>query len=154
MAKVSSKSTTCAVKQRRNSAKGPKGRPFEKGNPHAFKRGQSGNPTGRPKSQTLSEDLRARLKEQYPGKDDTTYGQMLAHKLVDLAIEGDIYAIKEIFDRTEGKPRQTVDVNIEERKRAMVEDAIACLMAQAQISRDEAIDHLMLIVPEMDRWMN
>jgi hypothetical protein len=130
------------------------GRKRKMANLKPWKPGQSGNPRGRPKTRTLSEELRARLKEQYPGRSDATYGQMLAHKLVDLAIDGEIAAIREVFDRTEGKPKQVVDVNVEERKREMVEDAIARLIEEAQVSRDEAIEQLMAIAPEISQWIN
>jgi hypothetical protein len=130
------------------------GRNRKMANLKPWKPGQSGNPRGRPKTRTLSEELRARLKEQYPGRSDATYGRMVAHKLVDLAIDGEIAAIREVFDRTEGKPKQVVDVNVEERKREMVEDAIARLIEEAQVSRDEAIEQLIAIAPEMSAWIN
>src|SRR5262245_50295357 len=119
-----------------------------------WKRGQSGNPAGRPKKRTVSEELRARLEEQYPGRSDATYGRMVAEALVTEAITGNVPAIKEIFDRTEGKPKQTVDVNLAERQREMVEDAIARLIEEAQVSRDEAIEELMVVAPEMGKWIN
>ncbi len=130
------------------------GRKRKLANLKPWKPGQSGNPNGRPKTRTLSEELRARLKEQYPGRSDATYGRMVAHKLVDLAIDGEIAAIREVFDRTEGKPKHVVDVNVEERKREMVEDAITRLIEEAQVSRDEAIEQLMAIAPEMSAWIN
>lgn len=35
----------------------------------------------------------------------------VVHKLVSAAIEGEVAAIKEIFDRVEGKPMQAVELN-------------------------------------------
>jgi len=143
-----------AVKQPRNTGAKPNGKLFEKGNPHAWKQGQSGNPVGRPKSRTLSEHLRDRLKEQFPGRSDATYGRMVAEALVDRAINGDVMAIREVYDRVEGKPKQTIDVNVEERKREMVEDAIARMIEEAQVSREEAIEQLTAFAPEMSKWIN
>src|SRR5215831_2460072 len=148
-----------AVKQRGNSAKKtksqPTGKPFEQGNQYRWKAGApSPNPAGRPKVHTLSEHLRDRLKEQFPGKPDATYGRMVAEALVDRAINGDVAAIREIYDRVEGKPKQTIDVNVEERKREMVEDAIAQMVEEAQVSREEAIEQLTLVAPEMSKWIN
>lgn len=100
-----------ADKQRRNSGGGrdERGR-FVKGNGHAFKPGESGNPAGRPKSVTLSEALRLKLAEDAPGKLDKTVAEQIAQALVREAVKGNVQAIKEIGDRTEGKPRQTVGV--------------------------------------------
>ena len=39
---------------------------------------------------------------------DATVGHAIAHVIVDLALRGDIVAIKEIADRTEGKPAQSI----------------------------------------------
>jgi hypothetical protein len=114
-----------------------------------WKTGQSGNPAGRPKSRTLSEELRARLQEQYPGKPAATYGRMVAHKLIDLAIDGEIGAIKEVYDRVEGKPRQAIDISVEDKKREMVENALAALMADTGIERDEAIERLAAVAPQV-----
>jgi hypothetical protein len=77
-----------------------------------FAKGASGNPAGRPKSRTLSEELRVRLEEKYPGQTLETYARMIAIALIDKAIEGDVAAIRECFDRTEGKPRQALDVDL------------------------------------------
>ena len=69
-----------ADKQRGSSARG---KPFEPGNPHAWKPGESGNPAGRPKSITLSEALRRELAKEAPaeeGKPATgeTYAERIA----------------------------------------------------------------------------
>lgn len=39
--------------------------------------------------------------------------ERLAKKLVDMAEEGDIAAMKEIGDRLEGKPKQTIDADVQ-----------------------------------------
>jgi Family of unknown function (DUF5681) len=141
-------------KQRGNNAKKPRGKPFEKGNQVGFKPGVSGNPGGRPKSRALSEELRARLQQQYPGRGETTYGRLVAEKLVDLAIDGEIAAIREIFDRIEGKPRQAIDLTADEQRRKLVENAIAALMAETNVSREQAIDELVALIPEAAKWIH
>jgi hypothetical protein len=119
-----------------------------------FQPGVSGNPAGRPKARTLSEDLRVRLREQYPGRTDATYQRMIAEKLVDEGVAGNMAAIREIFDRTEGKPRQTMDLTVEERRRELAENAIIALMAEAGIERDAAIEQLAAVAPEIHTWVN
>jgi Family of unknown function (DUF5681) len=152
MAKTTSKKQS-SVKQTENKRRNGQFAPGNKlGNRWA--KGTSGNPAGRPKARTLSEHLRDRLKEQFPGKSSATYGRMVAEALVTEAIDGNMQAIREIFDRVEGKPKQTIDVNVEERKREMVEDAIAALIEQAQVSREEAIEQLTAIAPEMSPWIH
>jgi Family of unknown function (DUF5681) len=92
-----------------NSAKTARGKPFEKGNVHAFKPGQSGNSRGRPLD-TITPHLRAIVQKQYPGLDEITYGEMVAHRLIGLAVSGELGAIREVLDRLEGKPRQALDI--------------------------------------------
>jgi hypothetical protein len=105
-------SKSSADKQRKNSGdRDEKGR-FQKGNQTAFKPGESGNPKGRPKSITLSEDLRAQLGQVMPGEDEKTYAEKIALVLCDEATKGNVGAAREIADRTEGKPRQSLDVDM------------------------------------------
>lgn len=102
-----------AVKQRGNSAKSRRGKPFKKGNPHAFKPGRSGNPKGRPKSIVLSEAYRRALAQPFPDDPDgRTFAEVIAEKMVISAAAGDVAPAREIADRTEGKPRQMLDVDL------------------------------------------
>lgn len=69
--------------------------------------GQSGNPKGRPRKRPLS-DLLAEKLEQDSG-DGTTWDERLTMALLTTAISGDVAAIKEVFNRVEGKvPDQVV----------------------------------------------
>lgn len=80
-----------------------------------FKKGASGNPAGRPKSVTLSEALRLELAKSNPKvKADETYAETIARLLVKAAAtgKGSIRAAQEIADRTEGKPRQSVEMDM------------------------------------------
>ncbi len=100
-------------KQRKNSGRDASGR-FTKGNPAAFQPGQSGNPAGRPKSITLSEALRTQLSQPVPNDaKGRTFAEVIALRVcVKAAVQGDVSAAREIADRTEGKPRQSVDVDM------------------------------------------
>jgi hypothetical protein len=155
--KAAGKKTVSSKPRAGNSAatarKRPLGRPFTPGNPYAFKPGQSGNPAGRPRD-TITPYLRVRVQQVYPGRDATTYGEMIANELIDLAVAGEIAAIREVCDRLEGKPRQAVDLTSDDKARALVENAIATLMIEAGIDRDEAERQLTAIAPEVSKWVN
>ncbi len=78
-----------------------------------FPKGVSGNPAGRPKSITLSEALRIELAKALPNDThERTFAEVIAQSLVRAAATGNILAAKEIADRTEGRPRQSVDVDM------------------------------------------
>lgn len=87
---------------------------FETGNTHGprWQPGQSGNPKGRPKGVTLSDALRKMLAEAAPGKTEQTYAEAIARALCKQAAKGNVLAAREIADRTEGKPKQAVDMTI------------------------------------------
>jgi hypothetical protein len=73
-----------------------------------FQSGQSGNPAGRPKKGTcLTDILEKKLTQK---KDGIKQRELIADKLIELAIAGDIPAIKYLFDRIDGKPRETVEI--------------------------------------------
>ena len=64
-----------------------------------FKKGQSGNPRGRPiQPEGLTETLAWLMSK--------TNSRALAQKLIDKALGGDLKAIQYIYDRLEGKPTQ------------------------------------------------
>jgi ribosomal 50S subunit-associated protein YjgA (DUF615 family) len=70
----------------------------------------SGNPAGRSRKALLSDALRAQIAE--PGKKEKTIAQEIAAELIKMARGGDLGAIKEIFDRTEGKAMQPVSMDM------------------------------------------
>ena len=71
-----------------------------------FQPGQSGNPKGRPKA-VLATALRARL--DLMGDDGQSVAERLAQGLIDLALSGDIHAIREVFNRVDGKVCKAAD---------------------------------------------
>lgn len=77
-----------------------------------FPPGVSGNPNGRPKLTKLTEALREQLAETNPDAPEETIAEAIAKTLIKLAIAGDVAAIREVFDRTEGKPKQAIDVDL------------------------------------------
>jgi hypothetical protein len=105
-----------------------------------IKPGEVRNPRGRPKKgETLIEILRSKLDEKIP-KSQSAYKDMVVMRLIQLANSGDLGALKYIFDRMEGSPRQAVehtgadggpievDMNPAERKKRIAE-------IQAEITR-------------------
>ncbi len=99
-------------KQAENTGRDELGR-FTKDTPTAFKPGQSGNPAGRPKSITLSEAFRRQLSQPMPDDPEgRTFAEVIAERTCVAASGGDVSAAREIADRTEGKPRQSVDVDM------------------------------------------
>src|SRR4029450_12554417 len=101
--------TMAGKKTIQNNGRTADGR-FKKGHTNGFKPGQSGNPGGRPRNDTLTASLLAKLKELAPGADEKTVADCLATVLVREALQGSIHAISLIADRTEGKARQAIDV--------------------------------------------
>jgi len=151
--------TTTKTRRAGNSAKNAKtarkktrGKPFAKGNPFAFKPGQSGNPAGRPRD-TVTPHLRELVRMRHSEKDGVTYGEMVARSLLTRAIVGDVQAIREVFDRLEGKPRQAIDVSVEEKRRAIFEAGLD-MLKRTGLSDEEAAALLTTIYPEVSTWVN
>ncbi len=67
-----------------------------------FQPGQSGNPGGRPKNQSLTAVLRELL-EQIPKGDTAKLKERIVKALLDKALRGDTRALDIIFDRSDGK---------------------------------------------------
>lgn len=69
----------------------------------SWKPGQSGNPAGRPKKgETLTDTLRGLVDRK-----------ALGEKLVALALEGNVAALKYVYDRVDGMPRQHIEMSNE-----------------------------------------
>jgi hypothetical protein len=132
-----------------NSARTARGRPFEKGNAHAFKRGQSGNPGGRPKSTKLTEALLAKLGERASAISDMTFAEFIAQALITQALKGDIRAIAEIFDRSEGKPRQAVTLELTSRAAEQMGAELMEAIRETELPQNQA-DRLLAAVER--RW--
>jgi len=88
--------------------------------PYSFKKGQSGNPKGRPKGAKGTKTVTGYMQELLDCKIDTgknhftldgekvPVSKVLAIKIIMGAIEGDNSKIKELLDRLEGKPKDTL----------------------------------------------
>ena len=71
--------------------------------PAPWKKGQSGNPKGRPKRKTITETIHEVLEEMYPGQGEKTNREMIARVAIKEAIKGGFPFVKEVMDRTDGR---------------------------------------------------
>ncbi len=80
-----------------------------------FKKGEDErrNTLGRPKKTLLSEAIREQLAEVMPGASEQTFAEGIAKTLVNLAFAGDVAAARELADRSEGKPKQAIDLDLD-----------------------------------------
>jgi Family of unknown function (DUF5681) len=76
--------------------------------PHLFKPGQSGNPGGRPKKKPLTEELEKILQSTGRDPQKRTYAKRLMESAVKRAIKKDTLALREIWERAEGKVPQAL----------------------------------------------
>lgn len=82
----------------------------EAGMPYRWKKGKSGNPSGRPKSKTLSDAYKYKLEEPVPNDPEgRTWAELIAEAQVRDAVRGNVQAAREIADRTEGRARQAIE---------------------------------------------
>ena len=80
------------------------------GKPYRWKKGRSGNPSGRPKSKTLSDAYKHKLEEPVPNDSEgRTWAELIAEAQVRDAVRGNVQAAREIADRTEGRARQAIE---------------------------------------------
>tara|TARA_A100000172_G_scaffold26019_1_gene15186 strand:+ start:830 stop:1150 length:321 start_codon:yes stop_codon:yes gene_type:complete len=74
-----------------------------------YAKGQSGNPNGRPKKGLAIADILTEIGERFVGKDKTLKEEVL-EKAYDMALAGDLNAIKFIAERLEGSSVQRMQV--------------------------------------------
>jgi|ERR1700723_654323 len=89
----------------------PRGRPFEKGNKigHRFEPGNNANPGGRPSFKKISEALRALLAAKPSDKFEiTTNAELIAYRIFRMGKKGSLAAIREVGDRSEGRPNISI----------------------------------------------
>jgi len=81
---------------------------FAPGHPFRFQPGQSGNPKGRPKRPKptpLSEALHEQLAKPVPKAPHINFSELIARLILSAALSGDMRAIREMLNRTVGRPR-------------------------------------------------
>jgi hypothetical protein len=77
----------------------------------AWKKGQSGNPGGRPKGARalISVMIMEELQKQANQTDDRTKLQIMIERAVEMGMAGDLKAFDMLMDRTAGKAREIVE---------------------------------------------
>ncbi len=85
-----------------------------KGMPHLYKKGQSGNPEGRPKGSGISITTEIKKKlAKVPQGEKLTYLQLLIDKIMDQALkDGDKAMIRNIWNYIDGMPKQSSEVTL------------------------------------------
>ena len=85
-----------------------------------FKKGQSGNPAGRPpgipnaatRYQRLLKLVTKAANPVTGEMEEYTQAELMDMRIMSKALKGDLPAYKEIMDRLEGKAKETVDTNL------------------------------------------
>jgi hypothetical protein len=115
-----------------------------------FQPGQSGNPAGRPRQ------VATKLLREMAATAEVDGGETRLRRIVDRLLvkaeSGDLDAIKIVFDRLEGRPRQSVTLDLNERERyeQMVEQFIEGEESEGrECTREQAIAALSLFKPEL-----
>jgi len=76
-----------------------------------FAKGKSGNPQGRPKKgETLTDLLREKIETTKTAKEKLTRKEKIIEKLIALAEGGDLSALKYLFDRIDGRPKESIEL--------------------------------------------
>lgn len=83
----------------------------------AWKKGQSGNPLGRPREKVFADAIRMVLAEDCP-KTGKRKLRRLAEKLYEQAIKGEGWAMCQIADRLDGKPARESTLTLEDKRPA------------------------------------
>ena len=83
----------------------------------AWKKGQSGNPNGRPpKGKALTEELRLLLERKVWPFDKTARELIVIRLFHEGFSHGDVKALQYIFDRLEGRPAQSMELTGDEKR--------------------------------------
>jgi hypothetical protein len=116
-----------------------------------FRPGQSGNPAGRPKQ--VATKLLREMASSSLSDDGETRLRRVVDQLLQKAESGDLDAIKIVLDRLEGRPRQSVSLDLNQRDEyeRMVENMIESEESEGrECTREQAIAALSMFKPEIE----
>jgi hypothetical protein len=74
---------------------------------HQFQKGQSGNPGGRPKNESVTATVRRMLQGEHNGR---PIQDILVERMIREALSGKYPFLRELLDRAEGRPNQKVEL--------------------------------------------
>lgn len=77
-----------------------------------WKPGQSGNPGGRPRTRPLTDELVQLLEGEAPNSDGKSWAYVIAEALLKRARNGDVRAFAVLANRIEGRPHQSLAVDV------------------------------------------
>jgi hypothetical protein len=107
-----------------------------------WKKGQSGNPkgVGVGKEKLMRQALMMELKS---AGEDLPELRQIARRVIDCALNDEenwSWAVKEIWDRLDGKPQQTVEAKIEEKRSALdwTTDELVAFLNERRADRERA----------------
>lgn len=82
-------------------------------------KGRTNNPNGRPPVKNSISDILREALEQV-GPDGKSHKQAIADRLIDIGRNGEdkdaVGAVKYIFDRLDGSPKQTIDAEVTDKR--------------------------------------
>lgn len=78
-----------------------------------FKPGQSGNPAGRPKNKPSVTALLREAMETVRKGDTRATQEIFVERLIELALQGEGWAVKEVLERMDGKVSQKIEQDID-----------------------------------------
>ena len=77
-----------------------------------WKPGQSGNPGGRPRTRPHTDELAKLLEGEAPNSDGKSWAFVIAEALLKRARKGDVRAFAVLANRMEGRPHQSIAVDV------------------------------------------
>ncbi len=94
-----------------------------------WKKGQSGNPSGRPKKpDCLMDCIRQELGKKVPGRDET-WEQLIAKAWLTACLKGNVQAINSLTDRLYGKPKESLEIKQQLTVRNMTDGELEAFVA-------------------------
>ncbi len=120
-----------------------------------FKPGQSGNPGGMPKGTPKVSVALMKLLAGNPGEHFTpsSRAEQIAWALINKAATGDVQAIREVSDRTEGKSPATLNVNKNNARAERYQRLADEMAAKYNKPRDVVVRDIIEHEPEAAQWL-